>query len=298
MASRCILLIATLPERAAYFREAIDSASRCADLLDAVCLSVNGDSAAQAATIYADYPAFSKLPLHILCTGHRISAIQHSLFILKQICTTVSPTDILLLLGDDDLLAPSERLEPYIAKLKKGDGRMVGVGRFYTFTNDPLLANGECHSLEPGESTSPLTYLARHSKLERFTNISGMLVPFSIYADALRFMARFGSSGRRTEHIVYSHRRVRELYSPEKATALIRRHQLQEGVALSYRSYFYDELVFMLWVWMHQPQTRPWRNGGLYGFSLRRFLVFLRGYVDRTAPIQALVKLKHWIAPP
>jgi len=298
MASRCILLIATLPERAAYFREAIDSAARCAGLLDAVYLSVNGDSSAQAATICADYPAISELPLHILCTGNRISAVKHGLFILNQISPVIAPTDILLLLGDDDLLAPSESLAAYIDQLKKGGGRMVGVGRFRTFTGDCQLANSECHSLEPGESASPLTYLARHNKQERLTNISGMLVPFSIYADAHRFMARFGSSGRRTEHILYCHRRVETLYSPREATALIRRHPLQEGVALSYKSYFYDELVFMLWVWINQPQTRPWRNSGPYGLSLRRFVFFLRGYVDRTAPVQALVKVKHWLAPP
>jgi hypothetical protein len=298
MASRCILLIATLPERAAYLREAIDSASRCAGLLDAVYLSVNGDSAAYAATICADYQAISQQPLHILCTGNRISAIEHGLFILHQISSAVAPTDILLLLGDDDLLVPGESLASYIDELKKGGGRLVGVGRFRTFTDDPRRAKGECHSLEPGESASPLTYLARHNKLERLTNISGMLVPFSIYADALRFMARFGSSGRRAEHILYCHRRVEALYSPNEAVALIRRHPLQEGVALSYKSYFYDELVFMLWVWIQQPQTRPWRQSGIYGFTVPRFFSFLRGYVDRTAPVQALVKVKRWFAPP
>lgn len=298
MASRCILLIATLPERAAYLREAIDSASRYADLLDAVILSVNGESSSEAATICADYPAISQLPLRILCTGKRISAIKHGLFILNQIAPTIAPSDLLLLLGDDDLLAPGESLGPYIDQLKKGGGRMVGVGRFRTFTSDPQLANGESHSLEPGERIHALTYLGRHKKQERLTNISGMLVPFAIYADAHRFMARFGSSGRRTEHILYCHRRVQALYSPNEAIALIRRHPLQEGVALSYKSYFYDELVFMLWVWIQQPQTRPWRDRGVYGLTLQRFLVFLRGYVDRTAPVQVLVKVKHWFAPP
>jgi len=298
MASRCILLIATLPERAAYLREALDSASRCADLLDAVTLSVNGESASEAAKICADYPAISQRPLRILCTGKRLSAVKHGLFLLHQIAPSIAPTDLLLLLSDDDLLIPGESLAAYIDQLKKGGGRMVGVGRFRTFTSDPQLASSECHSLEPGESASALTYLARHHQQERLTNISGMLVPFSIYADAHRFMARFRSSGRRTEHILYCHRRVQELYSPNEAIASIRRHPLQEGVALSYKSYFYDELVFMLWVWIQQPQTRPWRNSGIYGFTLRRFLVFLRGYVDRTAPVQALVRVKHWFAPP
>ena len=67
---------------------------------------------------------------------------------------------------------------------------------------------------------------------------------------------------------------------------------------LSYKSYFYDELVFMLWVWIHQPQTRPWRQGRSYGFTIRRFLHFLRGYINRTEAIQILVRIKHQFKPP
>jgi hypothetical protein len=298
MARRCILLIATLPERAAFLREAIDSVSRCAGCLDAVFISVNGNSAAQAQQICAESEAISQLPRRLLCTGNRISAVQHGVFVLKQIASSIASTDILLLLGDDDLLGAGESVSAYINHVKNAGVCTVGVGRFCTFTGDPQIARGECHSLEPGESASPLTYLARHNKLERLTNISGMLVPFSIYADAVRFMARFGSSGRRTEHILYSHRQVQLLYSPSVTTALIRRHSLQEGIALSYKSYFYDELVFIVWVWFNQPQTRPWHKRDDYGFTIARFLYFLRGYVNRTAAVQALVRVKHWLAPP
>jgi hypothetical protein len=177
MASRCILLIATLPERAAYLREAIDSASRCAGLLDAVYQSVNGDSAAYAATICADYSAINQLPLHILWTSNPIRAVEHGLFILKQIFAIIAPTVTLLLLGDDDLRAPSERLAAYLDLPKEGGARMVSVGRFRTFTGDPQLANGECHSLEPGESASPPTCLARHNKKEQLLTSAALWCP-------------------------------------------------------------------------------------------------------------------------
>jgi hypothetical protein len=70
-------------------------------------------------------------------------------------------------------------------------------------------------------------------------------------------MARFGSSGRRTEHILYCHRRVEALYSPREATVLIRKRRLQKGVALSYKSYFYDELVFKLWAVPSRSRPGP-----------------------------------------
>jgi hypothetical protein len=298
MVNRCILLIASLPERASYLREAIASASGCAPSLDALYLSVNGDSPAEAETICSEFASIRDLPTRILCTKRRLSAIEHGMFILKQISSSIAPTDILLLLSDDDLLASAESLSSYIRLVKENNGQMVGVGRFRTFDGVTEAAIQERHSLEPGETTTPLTYLARHHQVERLTNISGMLVPFSIYADAHRFMHRLGSSGRRTEHLLYSHRKVRALHSPCDASALIRRHPMQEGIVLSYKSYFYDELVFMLWVWIHQPQTRPWRHGGSYGFTIQRFLHFLRGYVNRTEAVQVLVRSKHRLRPP
>jgi hypothetical protein len=298
MVSRCILLIASLPERASYLREAIESASACALFLDALYLSVNGESPAAAERICSEFAAIRDLPTRIFCTKRRLSAIEHGIYILNQISPSLAPTDVLLLLSDDDLLASPESLGNYIKLVKENSDHMVGVGRFRTFREAVETAIHECHSLEPGETATPLTYLARHHQVERLTNISGMLVPFSIYADAHRFMHRLGSSGRRTEHLLYSHRKVRTLHSPSEASALIRRHAMQEGIVLSYKSYFYDELIFMLWVWLHQPQTRPWRHGSSYGFTIQRFLHFLRGYVNRTEAVQVLVRIKHRFKPP
>jgi hypothetical protein len=298
LANRCILVVATLPERVSYLREAIASASSCTPFLDALYLSVNGDSSEEAERICSEFFPFSDLPTRIFCTQRRLNAMEHAIFFLNQISSSLTPTDILLLLGDDDLLASPESLSSYIRLVKENSDQMVGVGRFSTFNEAVEAAIQEPHSLEPGEITTPLTYLVRHHQIERLTNISGMLVPFSIYADALRFMHLLGSSGRRAEHILDSHRKVRSLHSPSVASALIRRHPMQEGIVLSYKSYFYDELVFMLWVWIHQPQTRPWRQCRKYGFTIRRFLHFLRGYINRTEAIQILVRIKHLFKPP
>ena len=252
-------------------------------------LSVNGSNSQKAAQILRSQGISDSIAIALLCTRRFISARDHGRFVQKQLCGLAQRNDLIFLLSDDDLLPPNADIKSYIQVLKNSSGYTVGVGRFMSFVDGSLAVQSPSQHIKPGESITPLEFLRRNEQGHLTTNISSMIIPYEIFRQASYFMWRLGSSGRRMEYILASHKLVASLYSPPSPSALIRNHPFQESRTLSYESYLYDELVYIIWIWRHQPSMRQWGCAATGAFAPTRFRGLLQHLISlklkRKAPL-------------
>lgn len=266
-----LLVIPTLEERNT-LRDAIHSAVESMHLFHGIIVSVNGKRSDRARAIISEAIPNNKVPIWIYCTGKKLTATKHSSFILHQLRAHAKDATRLLLLADDDLLGNQQTLTDYANVACTDVCCTVGMGRFKTFTDRLVAAIEEKQHVGHGERIGSTEFLKREGLCSLFTSISSMIIPYHIFRDSLGFMGLLSSSGRRCEYILATHRSVTSLYSPSEPTAFIRIHPNQEGRTLSLESYYHDELVYTLWVWLNQPVTRPWSKGHeIYGHTGTRF---------------------------
>lgn len=296
-----ILLIPTVEGRD-FLPETLASVRKHAHCFDRLLLSVNGVTPYKAKQILLEQGFSSNTDSTLFCTGRNLTAMQHLKFIHKKLPEYARNQDLIFLLADDDILPAEADILKYIQVVQDGRDSSVGMGRFATFDESSPIPSGQSQHIEPGESISPLEFLQRNEQGHRMTNISSMLIPYSIFKQASFFMCNLGSSGRRTEYILATHRRVNLLYSPPACSAHIRKHPRQEGSTLSYDSYLFDELVYISWVWIHQPAMRPWERGVVQEFKLSRCRLLLKELLIRglkkNAPLLFIFarKIKHSLA--
>jgi len=285
---RTILLIPTVEGRD-FLAQTLSSVREHVHCFDQLLLSVNGTTPQKANQILLEQRVATKLATKVLCTRRHLSARQHLRFIHQKLSSCSRIDDYIFLLADDDLLPAEADINNYIRVVKDRANSVVGMGRIATFEDGNPISHAQSQHIEPGESISPLEFLERNQEGHRTTNISSMIIPCGIFKEASSFMWHLGSSGRRTEYIFATHKRVASLYSPPASSALIREHPNQEGRTLSFESYLHDELVYILWVWLHQPAMRQWGQATEQGFTLGRFRallqVLLKIKLKRNAPL-------------
>jgi hypothetical protein len=284
-----ILLIPTVEGRV-FLPETLASVREHAHCFDRLLLSVNGATPYKAEQILLEQGFNLNVDTTLFCTRRNLSARQHFRFINKKLPRHARNQDLIFLLADDDILPAHADILEYIQAVQDENNGSVGMGRFATFDESSLIPSAQSQHIEPGESISPLEFLQRNEKGHRMTNISSMLIPYSIFKQASSFMWILGSSGRRTEYIFATHRSVNLLYSPPGSSALIRQHPGQEGRTLSFQSYLLDELVYISWVWIHQPAMRPWAQTVVQEFKASRFRSLLQELIKRRLNINA-----HWL---
>jgi hypothetical protein len=278
---RVILLIPTVESRD-FLPETLASVRKHAHCFDRLLLSVNGESPQKAQQIIYEQGLGSLIDVKIICTHRHLSAIQHCKFYLKTLAHLAGDQDLIFFLADDDLLPVEAPISAYICSLNDGENCCVGMGRFASFGDTHAGPSLQSQHINPGESLRPVDFLKRNEQGHLWTNVSSMIIPFAIFRESLFFMWLLGSSGRRTEYIFAAHRRVDSLYCPQGTSALIRQHPEQEGRTLSYHSYLHDELVYIVWVWLHRPVFRPWNRAPGQDFSSSRFRGHLKELMKRT----------------
>lgn len=281
---RVILLIPTVEGRD-FLADTLASVLEHAHCFDQLLLSVNGTTHQNADQILHEQELASRVNIKVFCTRRHLSAVQHSRFINKKLPAHAHDQDCIFLLADDDLLPAGANIKNYIQAIKNAHGTAVGMGRFATFEESKPIPFAQPQHIEPGESISPLEFLVRNQQGHRMTNISSMIVPYGIFKEASSFMWHLGSSGRRTEYILSTHRRVNLLYSPPSSSVLIRQHLGQEGRILSFESLLHDELVYISWIWIHQRAMRPWAQTVGQDFKTSRFRSLLLDLLKRRLKI-------------
>lgn len=275
-----VLLIPTVEGRD-FLAETLASVRPHANCFDLLILSVNGISSRNAEALLKSQDFTPSLNTIILCTGRALTAMHHQRFINNALPAYTQDGDLIFLLADDDLLPAGSDIKDYVRAIRDRGLGSVGMGRFGTFGDNQPAPSLQAQHVEPGESISPLDFLDRNQQGHRFTNISSMIIPFGLFKEACSFMWRMRSAGRRAEYIFATHSSAHSLYSPYFCSALIRQHAAQEGRTLSFESYLHDELVYILWVWLHQPAMRPWSRAVGQDFTFRRFRSFLRDLLKR-----------------
>lgn len=273
-------VIPSLASRIDYLLEALHSLEPCIGGHDSIFVSLNGGSqeALLARDAISSSPRISSLRITFLQTAKLIPALSHVFFISRCLLRLIPPGSYLYFLADDDLMGPPANVHAYLQACLGQSQHSVGIGRFRSFEQVGGVSRVVSSNLRPGESITPLEFLARNRRLGHVaTSMSSMLVPLSVFAEAMQYMYICGSAGRRFEYILTSHRDVDCLVSPVEVTALIRSHPGQEHKVLRYSSLLFDELVYLFWVWRQQPRTRPWHQGAsAYGISpLQGFKILL-----------------------
>jgi hypothetical protein len=215
------------------------------------------------------------------------------LFIVNHLQEILSKDDLIMLLADDDCLCHDIDLNSYFDRLSLSPGAAQGVSRFALLPGDqpaPDLSQTLCS----GEAVSPLTFLIRDSTGHRFTSMCGMITPFEVLKDVAVFTKIMHGSGGRFEYMLMSHKAINILYSPNKAVAQIRLHPYQESRLLSSKDHLVNEFIYVIWIWMNQPKTRPWAESPrVYGYTMTRAAHYIRRIIMFT--IQGFfMKLTRW----
>jgi hypothetical protein len=282
-----ILLLPTLETRDT-IKETLDSLTCRRELFDDVIISVNGLSSDDVRGIIEGSGLTCRASIHLLCTRRVLPPVLHLQFICKYTRSVFARESLIFLLADDDLIPSSFSINDYLDSCSDNLTITVGLGNLVAFDNQQVrLTDLEQHLL-PGERIASLEFLRRNRQGHLCTNMSSMVVPCFVLFECVDFMVRWGSAGRRFEYILSTHHSVAALFSPSAPSAMIRQHSQQEGRTLSLVSMRRDELIYIAWVWLNQPSTRPWNDlGNKYGFTLFRFV--------REAFLLVKLSLQDWL---
>lgn len=269
---KVILIIPTLESRN-FLSNTLASLGEHLTCFDKVIISVNGSSVDKVKIATSSYGMLANSQSTVLCTNCPLTAVEHLRFIQGKLRRIASAQDLIFLLADDDLLPAGFDLAGYVNVVRSGAGACLGMGNFSSFESVHDLPVERAQHIGPGELIKPIDFLLRNQSGHLCTNMSSMLVPFEVFDKATSFMGFWGSSGRRFEYILATHSNLTSLYSPPSCSALIRQHPNQEGRTLSKESGLHDELIYILWVWLNHPITRPSLSGSVFqAFSLMSFL--------------------------
>jgi hypothetical protein len=267
-----LLLLPTLETRKT-ISETLCSLASSQEIFDDIIISVNGLSSENVQKIVERSELRCKRQIHLLCTRRLIPAVQHLKFIANHIRSACADDSLVFLLADDDLIPSPCDVNGYLEFCDRIHSVTVGMGNLFSFTDRQGPFADQMQHLLPGEQITSLEFLRRYRQGHLSTNMSSMVVPCHVLYECADFMSRWGSAGRRFEYIVATHHAVAALFSPSTPSALIRHHPQQAGRTLSRVSGQQDELIYIAWVWLNQPSTRPWvdlRNE--YGFTLIRLI--------------------------
>lgn len=269
---KVILLIPTLESRN-FLPDTLASLGEHLTCFDEIIISVNGFSVNNVKIAASKYGLLANPQSTVLCTNRSLTAVEHLRFIQSKLRRIASAQDLIFLLADDDLLPAGFDLEGYVNVVRLGAGACLGMGNFSSFESVHDLPMECAQHIGPGELIKPVDFLLRNQSGHLCTNMSSMLIPFGVFDRAASFMGFWGSSGRRFEYILATHRKLTSLYSPPSCSALIRQHPSQEGRTLSKESGLHDELIYILWVWLNQPIARPLLSSSVcQAFTLVSFL--------------------------
>lgn len=268
-----IALVLPSLEGRSTIKETLHSLEESIDLFDHIIISVNGLSAMNANMALSSLKIKINSDVHILCTEQNLGPVKHFDFIRQKLQSIVPAQAWLLILADDDLLAPRQNLIQYFQVFRNTKLDKVGMGNFMTFSESQPQKFYEKQHIAPGESISPVEFLRRNNLGNMFSNISSMIVSHKVFRDSIAFMLLWGSAGRRLEYIWETHRSVKKLICPLSATVFIREHPLQLGRTLSHESSLRDEWIYIIWIWRNQPSLFHLSNNGDHSyFSFMNFL--------------------------
>ena len=269
-----ILVIPTLEGRKTV-AETILSVASCGDLFSDIVISVNGLSSDYVSSLVERSGLRIVSRVHLLSTQCYIPATQHADFICKYLRLNFAGQTPVFLLADDDLVPSRLAISDYMNACLALPFA-VGMGNLVSFVDDKDVFLDEIQHVLPGENIPVLEFLRRNKHGHLTTSMSSMVVSNSVLCDCVSFVAFWGSAGRRFEYLLATHRSVSVLFSPCSASAMIRQHPDQEGRVLSVASERFDELIYICWVWLNQPMTRPWRDfTNAYGFGFVRLFKVL-----------------------
>ena len=251
------LLIWASQGRLPYLHELLNSISSDKIQLFSNChLSVNGsaDYLSDVQQLLNDMSCSSLFNLYH--TGSYVSAIEHAKAIVNCLQNYLLPDSKLLLCADDDLItATPETLSHFLSQTQSRPDS-VGISSYQQFCPD--APPYDCRQALPLSAIANPVDLLRTNYTSSFsTNVTGMTISFNVLSDATSFMYALSSYGRRSELIFIAHRSVKNVFSSSNRIALIRQHPGRETAKSISISPFYDELVFILWIWTQHLGLSP-----------------------------------------
>ena len=290
--TKIYIVIGTIEGRLDWFIEAVSSIKPYLNYIDSLIISFNSNINYYKSTLEELNKLEINCKIRFFCTNKFYSASRHSSILIENLNEIIKNDDIIFYLADDDIIPENFNFINYLEKIRDSGGNSVGVGNFSSFSVSKNLSKIEKQHVYPGEIIDNITFLKRNNKFgHAYTNISSMVISYEVFKNCFQFMNKWGSSGRRAEYILSTHKNIKFLYSPPDTSALIRTHSNQEGHTLSLKSYYWDEVVYIFWVWLNMHETRPWSNSPkLNDFSVIRSLILMKYYLK----LQLIEKFKRF----
>lgn len=191
--------------------------------------------------------------LFVYCTGRLVSAVEHLVFMCKNISRFHDRSERIFLLADDDLISQNCDLGAYIRLFQKYPDS-IGFPKLNFFSETEGSLPGLTNFFVDGAVMQQSLFLERNP--HKNVSMSGICVPFAVLFDVARHMLLFRSSGYMFEYMMATHRRIDNLVSTKDVIINIRLHADQESAKSNFDQFLFDNFVCLVWVYINQPAAR------------------------------------------
>lgn len=230
-------------------------------VFDNIFISFNGE-------VSADYAKFSELKCKnilkkkyvALTTARNLSAAQHATYILGNLEKVLEPNSLIMNMAHDDrIITPKchNSQHDFISSLKPDTVYFPSYNFCVAgdYGNVRRIAESD-HAYNISE------FFWQTMKDNIQTNMSGMILPFSAYQEAVHAMAKSGS-GARAEHLFCTASSIRNVQFTKEVSVLIGERADSDGRTLSNHDHRSASLIY---VWSYAKNGHLARAGGYLSY--------------------------------
>lgn len=243
------------------FIGAIRSVEELTIEFDHIFISFNGEDR-------SDYEAFNALKKQgclkksytIFHTNAELPVSQHGCFVLGKIEHILQNDSLLMPLAHDDRIIidiGANKLEKFISELSCDS---VCFPSYSLCDSADYKTIKSVYEKDANYSVEEFFWLSMKENL--VTNMSGMILPFSAYQEAVHAMAKSGS-GARAEHLFCTASSIRNVQFTKEVSVLIGERDNSDGKTLSRYDHRFGSLIY---VWSYAKNGHLARAGGYLSY--------------------------------
>lgn len=196
----------------------------------------------------------SRPNVEILETPQVYSAVRHLRWAFSSHLRESSANNLMLFFHDDRIDA--HRFDEFVSQSQL-DANSAYFGGWRISRNG--LEVEEIHLQLQSQGESPTAWFTREDlskvHLHTYTNASGLIIPMAAMKAFIRWVP--ATRGARFEHMLVSHKSVRNLRTLTRPFLIVSRHDLQEGANIPLIQGLTDEIVFQLWMFLNGRRRNP-----------------------------------------
>jgi hypothetical protein len=236
-----------------FFENALVSAAPLLDWFDRVVISLNSaDNSPDRRTLLRVLGSASD-KIEVYETPQVLTAVRHLKHLFDtHLAGSLSPSSNVMLFFHDDVL-DSNAFVKFVEHLESNPGTAVFGG--WRTSRNGIEEDKFTFQIHPGET--PDSWFERSVTSgqghDGYTNASGIIVPAEAITAYLKWVPF--TRGARMEHMLVSHKSVRQLLTSQDPYIVVSRHERQEGANVPPLQSLTDEILYQIWMFVNHRRV-------------------------------------------